>query len=99
VNDKGRSHQQSQAHFLRGIELRVDAAHSRRASEITDILEEVVAGKVREIASARDVSDSVLYYLLSGLANGQQLRVVCPYSDYPLTGLLPRNAPTGISRP
>ena len=22
-----------------------------------------------------------------------------PYSDYPLTGLLPRNAPTGISRP
>jgi hypothetical protein len=22
-----------------------------------------------------------------------------PYTDYPLTGLLPRNAPTGISRP
>jgi hypothetical protein len=30
VNDKGRSHQQSQDPFLTGIEFRADAAHSRR---------------------------------------------------------------------
>jgi hypothetical protein len=55
----GRSHQQSQAPFLRGIEFRADAVHSRRASAITDILEAVVAGKVRGIAIAREVGDSV----------------------------------------
>jgi hypothetical protein len=32
---------------------------------ITDILETVVAGKVREIAIAREVGDSVLYHSLS----------------------------------
>ena len=71
VNDKGRSHQQSQAPFLRGIEFRADAAHSRRASEITDILEAVVAGKVREIAIAREVGDSVLYRSLFESASPQ----------------------------
>jgi hypothetical protein len=65
VNDKGRSHQQSQAPFLRGIKSHADTSHSRRASEITDILEAVVAGKVREIAIAREVGDSVLYRVRS----------------------------------
>jgi hypothetical protein len=36
----------------------------RRASEISDILKAVVAGKVREIAIAREVGDSVLYHSL-----------------------------------
>src|ERR1700734_1644296 len=45
-----------------------DAVHSRRAFEITDILEAVVSGKVRGIAIAREVSDSVLYHSLSELA-------------------------------
>jgi hypothetical protein len=31
--------------------------------------------------------------------NGTGLGSSAPYTDYPLTGLLPRNAPTGISRP
>jgi hypothetical protein len=39
--------------LLKGIEFSADAAHSRRASEIADILEAVVAGKVREIAIAQ----------------------------------------------
>jgi hypothetical protein len=30
---------------------------------------------------------------------GNNFGSFAPYSDYPLTGLLPRNAPTGISRP
>jgi hypothetical protein len=61
MNDKGRSHQQTLAPVLKGIEFRADGAHSRRASEITNILEAVVAGKAREIAMAREVGDSVLY--------------------------------------
>jgi hypothetical protein len=52
--------------FLRRIEFRADAAHSRTASEITDILEAVVAGKAREIAIAREVGDSVLYHSSPG---------------------------------
>jgi len=64
MNDKGRSHQQSQSPFLREIEFRADAAHSRRVSQISDILKAVVAGKVREIAIAREVGDSVLYHSL-----------------------------------
>jgi hypothetical protein len=62
VNDKGRSHQQSQDPFLRGIEFHGPFA------QITDILEAVVAGKVREIAIASEVGDSVLYHSLNGLA-------------------------------
>jgi hypothetical protein len=62
MHDKGRSHQQSQVPLLRGIEFHTDAAHSRTASEITDILKAVVAGKVREIAIAREVGDGVLYH-------------------------------------
>ena len=65
VNDDGRSHQQSQSPFLREIEFRADAAHSRRVSQISDILKAVVAGKVREIAIAREVGDSVHYHKLS----------------------------------
>ena len=68
MNDNGRSHQQSQSPFLREIEFRADAAHSRRVSQISDILKAVVAGKVREIAIAREVGDSVLYHSLSELA-------------------------------
>jgi hypothetical protein len=71
VNDDGRSHQQSQSPFLREIEFRADAAHSRRVSQISDILKAVVAGKVREIAIAREVGDSVLYHSLNGLASPQ----------------------------
>jgi hypothetical protein len=45
-----------------GIEFPADEVHPRRASEITDILQAVVAGTVREIAIAREVGDSVLYH-------------------------------------
>jgi len=51
--------------FLIGIGFRADAADSRRASEITDIVKSVVAGNAREIAIAREVGDSVLYHALS----------------------------------
>jgi hypothetical protein len=61
VNDKGRSHQQSQA-LLRGLEFRAAVAHSRRASEITDILKAVMAGKALRIAITREVGDNVLYH-------------------------------------
>ena len=54
----------------RTIEFRADAAHSRAAPEMTDILEAVVAGKVREIAIAREVGDSVLYHSLIPMARG-----------------------------
>src|ERR1700722_15751823 len=37
--------------FLKEIEFRADAAHSLRASEITDILEAVVAGKLGRLRS------------------------------------------------
>jgi hypothetical protein len=43
VNGKGRSHQQTQPLFLSGIEFRADTAHARRASEIADFLEVVMA--------------------------------------------------------
>jgi hypothetical protein len=49
-----------------GIEFRSDAAHSRKTSETTDILEAVVSGKTREIATVREVGDSVLYHSLLG---------------------------------
>jgi len=62
VNDKERSHQQSQTRVLRGVEFRADAPHSHRTSEIKDILEVVVVGEAREIAIAREVGDSVLYH-------------------------------------
>ena len=47
----------------------------RRGSfaQITDISEAVAAGKVREIAIAREVGDSVLYHSLFGLASPQQV--------------------------
>src|SRR6266567_1526036 len=54
--------------LLKAIEFRVDAAHSRGASELMDILEAVVAGKVRETAIEREVGDSVLYHSLIELA-------------------------------
>jgi hypothetical protein len=77
-NDKGRSHQQTQACLFKGIESHADTAHSRRASEIVVILEGVVPGKVREIATAHKVGDSALYHSLFELASGQQIRIVCP---------------------
>ncbi len=46
------------------MQFRAEAAHSRRASEITDILEAVVGGKTRKIAIAREVGASVLYHSL-----------------------------------
>jgi len=55
--------------LLKGIEFRAEAAHSRRASEITDILEAVVGGKTRKIAIAREVGASVLYRNLSNIAH------------------------------
>jgi hypothetical protein len=64
-SDKGRSHQQSQAVPFYGDRIRANTAHPRRASEITDILEAVAAGRFREIAIAREVGDSVLYHALS----------------------------------
>ena len=66
MDDKGRSHQQSQDSFLRGIEFRADAGSF---AQITDIFEAVVAGKVREIAIAREVGDSVLCRSLPGLGS------------------------------
>ena len=64
-DDKGRSHQQCQAPFLRKIEFRADSA------QITDIIEAVVAGKIRGIAIARDLGDCILYRSLRGVfANG-----------------------------
>ena len=84
MNDNGRSHQQSQSPFLREIEFRADAAHSRRVSQISDILKAVVAGKVREIAIAREVGDSVLYHSLSGLASGHSGRLVHTATIRPL---------------
>jgi hypothetical protein len=45
---------------------------SRRASRIINILETIVSGKVREIAIALEVGDSVLYHSLLGLASPQQ---------------------------
>jgi hypothetical protein len=57
MNDKGRSHQQPQPSSSGGSKFRADATHSRRASEITGILEAVVARKAREIAIARAVDD------------------------------------------
>jgi hypothetical protein len=71
VNDKGRSHQQSQSPILSGAEFRSDPAHSCKTSETEDILKAVVAGKVREIAI---VGDSVLYRSLPELASPQQGR-------------------------
>jgi hypothetical protein len=56
-------------HFARGIKLRAETSRSRRASEITDILAAVVAGKVRDIAIAREVGDSVLCRSLPGLGS------------------------------
>jgi hypothetical protein len=59
--------------LLKGDRIRAGPARSRRASRIADILETVVAGKVREIAIARNVGDSVLYHSLIGLASDQQM--------------------------
>ena len=48
--------------LLRGLEFRAAVAHSRRASEITDILKAVVAGNALRIAVTREVGDNVLYH-------------------------------------
>jgi len=48
-----------------------------------------------EGAAKRMITSFIIQYL-GWLAN---IRVFVPDSDYPLTGLLPRNAPIGISRP
>ena len=51
--------------LLREIEFRADTAHSRRASEIADILEAVAAGKVREIAISPKlaIASFIIHYL------------------------------------
>jgi len=99
VNDRGRSHQQPQPSSSGGSKFRADATHSRRAAEITDILEAVVAGKAREIAIARAVGDSVLYHSLLGLASLQPglWGSLVQNGDYLLMPL--RNAPNGIPEP
>jgi hypothetical protein len=51
--------------LLKGDRIRAGPARSRSASRIADILETVVAGKVREIAIARGFGDNVLYHSLS----------------------------------
>jgi hypothetical protein len=56
VNDKGRSRQQSQDRFLRAIEFRADTAHPLRASEISDILKAIAAGKIRKLPSLAKVA-------------------------------------------
>jgi hypothetical protein len=73
ADDKGRSHQQSQVPFLSGIELRADTTRSRGASETTDISKTLSAGKVREIAIAAEVDDSVLYHSLFELASPRRV--------------------------
>ena len=42
--------------FSGGLKFRADTAHSRRASPITDIVEGVAAGKLREIALVRELA-------------------------------------------
>ena len=45
----------------------------------------------------RMITSFIIHYL--DWQAGNNFGSFAPYSDYPLTGLLPRNAPTGISRP
>jgi hypothetical protein len=63
-DDKGRSLQQSQDPFLRGIEFRADAAHSRR---LRIFLRRLRLGKFGRLRFAREVDDSVLYHSLRTL--------------------------------
>jgi hypothetical protein len=55
--------------LLNGDRIRCPATDSGSASQIADILKAVVAGKVREIAIACEVGDSVLYQSLSCAEN------------------------------
>ena len=59
--------------IVKGDRVGAGPAGSRRASRIAGILETVVAGKVREIAIAHDVGDSVLYHPAPQLASPQEL--------------------------
>ena len=96
VNDKGRSHQQSQDPFSRGIEFRADAAHSRR---LRIFLRRLRLGKFGRLRSrAKLAIASIIIHDLDWRA-ANNFGSFAPYTDYPLTGLVPRNAPTGISRP
>jgi hypothetical protein len=45
----------------------------------------------------RMITSFVIHYL--DWQAGNNFGSFAPYSDYPLTGLLPRNTPDGISRP
>ncbi len=65
--------------LLKAIEFRVDAAHSRGASELMDILEAVVAGKVRETAIEREVGDSVLWYAVKRCARQAGIPNLAPH--------------------
>jgi hypothetical protein len=65
VHDKGRSRQQSQSPSQGGSNSVPTRLIRAVASEITDILEVVVAGKVRQTAIVREGGDSVLYHSLS----------------------------------
>src|SRR6266446_6229616 len=84
--------------LLRGSNSDTDSAHSRRAPRLRGVLEAVAAGKVREIAfSPKLAIASLIIYHLCRQA-GNKFGSFAPDSDHPLTGLLPRNAPSGISR-
>ena len=73
------------------MKFRVGTSHSRWASEITDILEAVVAGKVREIVTGGEVGDGVLYHSPFKLANGESVWLA-RNDDYDTCGsLLPRS--------
>jgi hypothetical protein len=81
MNDKGRSHQQSQA-LLK--EERIPCRRGSFAQSFQDYayFGAFVAGKVREIAIAREVGDSVLYHSPFGLASGKRLSgATCPEMD------------------
>ena len=83
--------------FSSGIEFRAAAAHSLRGSEITDILEAVVAEKLGRSHAMLPIASFIIHDL--DWPAGNNFDSFAPYSDHPLTGLHPRNAPTGISRP
>lgn len=62
MNNKGTFTSTIPSPVLKGVAFRPDAAHSRGACEIADILDAVAARKAREISLSREVGDTVLYH-------------------------------------
>src|SRR5258708_18566280 len=77
--------------LLRGVEFRYRLGSFTQSSEITGCFGGGCGWKSSGDCVLAEVGDSVLYHSLSGLASGQQIRVVCPRQRTTLPMAHPHN--------